>query len=267
MSVNIPLQLNGTPIQELGTEFVKTQELDRDRGLINPIFRDEVDFNNYYTTEYISGVANQNVLYENNYNPTEELEFTDPQQRAKIAGSASLDRPLTVEEKQIELYTDSDLDPRLKQEIRTESQLSGSNLDFSQTQDFVREIQESVKAYNDEKNLYISLVPFTQSRESIARENMKNLINSNLEFPAEGLFDIFSGSYDVLQEQRTSAQKERLRTVERPLAPEGEPKRGQPVQEEKLKSSPSKPPPRPTPSATPRGPRPTPKRNRAKGEL
>jgi hypothetical protein len=116
MSLNIPLQLNGTPIQDLGPEFVKTAELDRDRGLILPTIRDNVDFNNFYTTEYISGVYNQDVILENNYNPEEELDMTDAQARAELAGDASLERPISAEEKEVQLYTDNDLDPRLRQE-------------------------------------------------------------------------------------------------------------------------------------------------------
>jgi len=234
MSINIPLQLNGTPIQELGQEFVKTQEIDRDRGLIDPTIKDNVDFNNFYTTEYISGVANQDLLSQNNYNPTEELEMTDPQARAKLAGDASLDRPLTVEEKEISLYTDSNLDPRLGRQVVKESQLNGENLDFSESQDFVREIQESVKSYNDERNLYITLVPFTQTRAGLLSQELNRSFDFDLEYPASSTFDILSGTYDILSKQRTEKQKRRLRTVERPLAPEGEPRRGKPPQEAKL---------------------------------
>jgi hypothetical protein len=62
MSLNIPLQLNGTPIQDLGPEFVKSAELDRDRGLILPTIRDNVDFNNFYSTEYISSQLSEIML-------------------------------------------------------------------------------------------------------------------------------------------------------------------------------------------------------------
>jgi hypothetical protein len=234
MSVNIPLQLNGTPIYDLGSEFVKTQELDRDRGLIDPTMRDNVDFNNFYTTEYISGVAYQDLLSQNNYNPSEELEMTDPQARSLIVNDASLDRPLTVEEKEISLYTDPSLDPRLDREVVKESQLNGENLDFSQSQDFVREIQESVKSYNDEKNLYISLVPFT-TVQGLRAGLIDNQFDFDLEYPTSSTFDILSGTYDILNKQRTDKQKARLRTVERPLAPEGEPRRGQKTQDFPIK--------------------------------
>jgi hypothetical protein len=231
MSLNIPLQLNGTPIQDLGPEFVKTAEIDRSRGLILPTIRDNVDFNNFYTTEYISGVYNQDVILENNYNPEEELDMTDAQARAELAGDASLDRPISAEEKEVQLYTDNDLDPRLRQEVVTESQLNGSNLDFSESQDFVREIQESVKAYTDEQNLYISLVPFTQQRATVGQD----FFDTDLEFPIGSAFDVIQQSVDELEKARQAELKERLRFIERPIAPKGEPKRGQPPQEEKLK--------------------------------
>ena len=231
MSLNIPLQLNGTPIQDLGPEFVKSAELDRDRGLILPTIRDNVDFNNFYTTEYISGVYNQDVILENNYNPEEELDMTDAQARAELAGDASLDRPISAQEKEIQLYTDNDLDPRLRQEVVTESQLNGSNLDFSESQDFVREIQESVKAYTDEQNLYISLVPFTQQRATVGQ----SFFDTDLEFPIGSAFDVIQQSVDELEKARQAELKERLRFVERPIAPKGEPKKGQAPQEEKLK--------------------------------
>jgi len=254
MSLNIPLQLNGTPIQDLGPEFVKSAELDRDRGLILPTIRDNVDFNNFYTTEYISGLYNQDVILENNYNPEEELDMTDAQARAELAGDASLDRPISAQEKEIQLYTDNDLDPRLRQEVVTESQINGSNLDFSESQDFVREIQESVKSYNDEQNLYISLVPFTQPRAGVA-----SIYDNDLEYPIGSALGNIQDVIDALESQRQEQLRERLRFVDRPIATEGEPRKGKAPQEEKLKpqkksTNTASPSPRPAPR-----PRPNPK--------
>lgn len=261
MSLNIPLQLNGTPIQDLGPEFVKTAELDRDRGLILPTIRDNVDFNNFYTTEYISGVYNQDVILENNYNPEEELDMTDAQARAELAGDASLDRPISAEEKEVQLYTDNDLDPRLRQEVVLESQEAGSNLDFSESQDFVREIQESVKSYNDEQNLYISLVPFTQSRAGI-----DSIYDTDLEFPIGSALGNIQDVIDALESQRQEQLRERLRFVERPLAPEKEPRKGQAPQEEKLK--PQKKTPKSEASSTPSpAPQPAPAPRQTRDEL
>jgi hypothetical protein len=239
---SIPLQQNNIPIQNLGSEFIQVQNINRNRGLIDPLKVDYVDFNNTTSDLYISGIANKNVLLENNYDPSEENIYTDAERQHFIANQASLQRPLTYEEKQLQQYSDADqnLDPRLRQQVVMESNLNGSNLDNSQSQDFVREIQDSVEAYNNELNLYLSKVPYTQSRASLVQEldplNQGNP-SQNL---VSGLYDIIRGVEDDEERKRQERLRSRLRFVSRPTAPAGEPTRGQKPQEEKMKMEPEK---------------------------
>lgn len=239
---SIPLKQNNIPIQNLGSEFIQVQNVNRNRGLIDPLKTDDINFNNTTADLYISGISHKNVLLENNYDPSEENIYTNAERNHFIANQASLQRPLTYEEKQLKLYSDADknLDPRLRQQVVMESNLNGSNLDNSQSQDFVREIQDSVEAYNNELNLYLAKVPYTQSRASLVQEldplNQGNL-NNNM---VSGLYDIIRGVEDEEERKRQEKLRNRLRFVPRPTAPEGEPTRGQKPQEEKMKMAPEK---------------------------
>jgi hypothetical protein len=169
MSIDVPLMYNSdTPISALGSEFAKIQQIDRDRGLIDPYQRS--NYSNGNTTDRINlaGFDVSSIL-QNNQNPSEELYQTDAQARLFLNRNLS-GRPLTETEKQVELYEDHDLDPRVRQELKEEARRYNSNMFSTESQDFVRTIQEDIKNYYDEENLYYQQVPFTQSREGLIRQ-------------------------------------------------------------------------------------------------
>lgn len=239
---SIPLQQNNIPIQNLGSEFIQVQNTNRSQGLITPLFLNDVDFNNHTADIYIDGIPNKEVLLQNNYDPSEDNIYSQAERQNFIANQASLQRPLTYEEKQIQLYSeaDKDLDPRLRQQVVLESNLNGSNLDNSQSQDFVRDIQDSIKNYDDEVNLYLKQVPYSRSRASLIRE--LDPLNADVQSQNvfSGLYDIVRGVEDQQEQERQSKLRQRLRYVERPTAPKGEPTRGKKPMEEKLKPVPPK---------------------------
>lgn len=234
---SIPIQQNNVPIQNLGSEFIQVQNTNRSQGLIEPLFLNDVDFTNTTADIYISGIANKDVLLQNNYDPSEENIYTQAERANFIANQASLQRPLTYEEKQIQQYSeaDQDLDPRLRQQVILESNLNGSNLDNSQSQDFVRQIQDSIKNYNDEVNLYLKQVPYTQSRAELVNELDLYDQGTGTQNAFSSFYDIVSGVEEMQEQERQAKLRQRLRYVERPTAPKGEPTRGPKPQEEKLK--------------------------------
>lgn len=141
-------------INELGSEFQKMQEIDRDRGLIEPISRDPIFSNNNLFAEYnLSGIDNQALLSQNNFDPSEEQFITDGQAMLYIQDQTS-HRGLTKDEADILLTSKYNLDPRLRQNVLQESNRSGSNIYNQQSQDFVKHVQNSKKAYEAEQNLY-----------------------------------------------------------------------------------------------------------------
>lgn len=170
MSIQIPLLFNDdTTINQLGGEFQKMQMLDRDRGLLNPTIRSNYTNRNDTDTINLAGV-DTGVILQNNQNPSEELYQTDAQAALYLSRALGDSRPVSQQDREVELYEDHDLDPRLRQEIVNEAATYGSNMFSLQSQDFVKTIQQDIKGYYDETNLYFQQVPFTQTREGLLRD-------------------------------------------------------------------------------------------------
>lgn len=231
MSLEIPLLLNGRSVNNLGSEFDKIADLDRDRGLINPVTRDPPIFNAESTEINLSGIDNQNVLFENNFDPSEEMSQTDAQAQLFLQQVASLSAPVTNEEKRLDLTEDFDLDPRLRRDLMVSSTLSGSNIFSQQSQDFVREIQDSVKNFNDEQNLYIALVPTTQTRAGLRRELDGGRIKTQ---DAGALASIESALRDIGRSEREQVKARQKRRKD--ILPTRKP-----TQEEKIVPEPAQP--------------------------
>ena len=69
MSVNIPILDDGTPVNQLGSEFNMYQNDQRDRGLISPPMKDE-EYSKSNTSVSVnpSGeLYNQQIIFENNH--------------------------------------------------------------------------------------------------------------------------------------------------------------------------------------------------------
>lgn len=157
MSVEFPLYHDNMPMMSFTNqgEFRKLQELDRDRGLINPPIRDgPVDNSNYRETRNLSGVPNQNLILQNNYDPNEELNQTDLQALQTITDSVNLSGSLT-EIQRLNRDQDTELDPRINDAIHDEAVRIGSNIYNDMSEDFVDDVQRSLMNYIKERDLYI----------------------------------------------------------------------------------------------------------------
>ena len=157
MSVNIPILDDGTPVNQLGSEFNMYQNDQRDRGLISPPMKDE-EYSKSNTSVSVnpSGeLYNQQIIFENNHNPNGIIRYTDAQSLQKLIDSGSLGRQKSEIEKQLELSEDFDLDPELRQKLLTESLMDGGDIFHVKSKDYVDEVQESVRQFNKERNLYL----------------------------------------------------------------------------------------------------------------
>ena len=177
MSIEVPLQYNAdTKISQLGSEFRKMQALDADRGLIDPTIRTNYSDSNTTDKINLAGVDMKDIL-SNNANPSEELYQTDAQARLYLNRALDANqRPLTETEKQIELYEDHDLDPRVRQELLNEANRYGSNMFSLRSQDFVNTIQQDIRSYYDEKKRYYQKFPTKHDKEGVLREYQNTML-------------------------------------------------------------------------------------------
>lgn len=157
MSINIPILDDFVPVGKLGSEFNKYQQDQRDRGLINPTIRDpEYSSTNNSVSVYPEGeLWNQQIIFENNHNPRDLIRYTDAQLLQKLLDNSAYERSKTETEKQLELTQDFDLDPELRNKLLQESVNDGSDIFHTKSRDYVEEIQEGLKQYNKERNLYL----------------------------------------------------------------------------------------------------------------
>jgi hypothetical protein len=157
MSVNIPILDEGVPVNQLGSEFNMYQGDQRDRGLISPTIRDPEYSSSNTTASYRPDgeLWNQQTLFENNHNPKGLMRFTDAQVLQKLLDNSAYERNKTEVEKQLELSEDFDLDPELRGRLLQESLADGSDIFHVKSKDYVDEVQESLRQYNKEKNLYL----------------------------------------------------------------------------------------------------------------
>jgi hypothetical protein len=157
MSVNIPILDEGVPVNRLGSEFNKYQQDQRDRGLIDPTLRDpEYSSTNTSVAVRPDGeLWNQQIIFENNHNPKGLIRYTDAQSLQKLLDNSAYERSKTETEKQLELTEDFDLDPELRGKLLQESLADGSDIFHIKSKDYVDEVQESLRQYNKEKNLYL----------------------------------------------------------------------------------------------------------------
>ena len=157
MSVNIPILDEGVPVNSLGSEFNKYQQDQRDRGLIDPTIRDP-EYSSTNTSVEVrpdGELWNQQIIFENNHNPNDLIRYTDAQSLQKLLNNSAYERSKTETEKQLELSEDFDLDPELRGRLLQESVADGSDIFHTKSRDYVDEVQESIRQYNKEKNLYL----------------------------------------------------------------------------------------------------------------
>jgi hypothetical protein len=155
---NIPLvNGNGKPLT-FGSEFNVLYGGEMVDGLQipqDPILDYKREDGRLFTTLNLGGVDNQSKIFENNDDPSEEYQLTDAQALQNILNSSSLNRPLTEQEKKIQLYTDQPWDERFRQQLIKESIDDRSNIFHKESQDYVNSIRQANESYFRESNLYV----------------------------------------------------------------------------------------------------------------
>ena len=153
---SIPVTQDLIDVDNLGDEYNKIFNIELSNGMILPIN----GMRNYYTgnkqTKYFTdgGLENQDILFKNNFNPNEESRNTQDQYEQMLFNSATLRQPVTEEDRQIDQYTRISLDPRIREGLIEEAKKNHQFNFSTESQDFVDQIRDSIRAYNKEDNLY-----------------------------------------------------------------------------------------------------------------
>lgn len=259
-SIKVPLY--GKPddnmtYNDLGNEFSKMQELDRDRGLIDPTKKNPlISLTNDTDDLYVDGIPNQLQIFENNYNVNDNMIYTDAQQRLRLQHAGSLNPEYTDDELMLIEQLNYDLDPQLRQALYRESTGAGDNIYAQESQDFVKQIQEDVKNYFDEKNLYyagLSTDDIAQAKLSGLTQEQRNILMGD-DTLLDPLASAFVQASRQAGEQRKAQEKLREDIIKEQTGTR------KPTTEEKVKTTKS-PAPRPAPKPSP------PKSKKSKTEL
>ena len=138
------------------SEFAKMYEIDLLGGNFQPVTNIQNHFTGNNTTKFFidGGLENQKLILQNNYNPFEEQTKTTEQARQIIENQSILGNSISQTEREINMYSDSRLDPRLRQQMTMDSLRDVTNLFSAQSEDFVKEVRESYGAFLKEEFLY-----------------------------------------------------------------------------------------------------------------
>jgi hypothetical protein len=161
---NIPiLDQNQTSIIKLNgnklNEFNNIYRLNLNDGLIKPL--------SYYNPTGVpiasytkAGLHNipmtkaRQYLFSNNYDPTEEEQYTDEEMMQFLQNAYNAQPKLTETEKQIQPYENLTYSPEFRQLLINDSIKQNSNSFFLESQDFVKEYQDSINNSLKEANLF-----------------------------------------------------------------------------------------------------------------
>ena len=137
------------------SEFSKVYNLELNNGMFDPTLK----ATNYFTGDnrtvyYTDGHEKQMELFKNNYNTTEDQKTTEDQYKQYVNNQKVLEKPISEQEAEIDMYSNTRLDPRLRNEMVMEAVKSKSNIFNTESQDFVEEVRDSYAYYLGEENLY-----------------------------------------------------------------------------------------------------------------
>jgi hypothetical protein len=137
------------------SEFSKVYNLELNNGMFDPVLKAP----NYFTGDnrtvyYTDGHEKQMELFKNNYNTTEDQKTTEDQYKQYVNNQKVLQQPISEQEAEIDMYSNTRLDPRLRNEMVMEAVKSKSNIFNTESQDFVEEVRDSYAYYLGEENLY-----------------------------------------------------------------------------------------------------------------
>jgi len=208
----------GNP-QTYSSEFDRLYQGEMTGGLMikqDPI----VDFNTgrlYATYDNSGGVPNQEVLFEDGNEDTEEdSKQTNVQALQSILDEQSLKRGLTNQEKRNEIYTDSTFDPRFRKQLVLESIRDNSNMFAINTTDLIEETQRANQSFTRQENLE-TLNPNVNAQLQQVQA-IQNKINSDYD---NGINTAFNSGIDILfnlakEEEQQQRRREAFRARQMP---------------------------------------------------
>lgn len=184
--IKIPTIANDEQVNynNLGSEFSKMISIDRDRNLINPIRTNPpVNINQQNTDYYYDGIANQGLIFQNNYDIKENQLLTTDQQQ-KILNELSLQRPYTADEMELNVLQNFDLDPQIRNLLVQESTRNKDNIYAQESQDFVKQVQKDLASFEKEKNLYkLGIDPLERITSQIDKQEKEQIEKIKKEIP------------------------------------------------------------------------------------
>jgi len=137
------------------SEFSKVYNLELNNGMFDPVLKAPNHFTgNNRTVYYTDGHEKQMELFKNNYNTQEDQKTTEDQYKQYVNNQKVLEQPISEQEAEIDMYSNTRLDPRLRNEMVMEAVKSKSNIFNTESQDFVEEVRDSYAYYLGEENLY-----------------------------------------------------------------------------------------------------------------
>lgn len=135
--------------------------------------------------ENLSMPSVRKYLFENNKDPSEELQYTDAERLQYIQNVFNIQPELSEKEKQIAPYINLPYPPEFRDELVKESIKQNSNVYFLHSQDFVTEYQDSINNMTAEANMYEPSNNSNQVLSSLLTEQIK-LQNINNMLQAKG---------------------------------------------------------------------------------
>jgi hypothetical protein len=129
--------------------------LELNNGMFDPVLKAPNHFTgDNRTVYYTDGHEKQMELFKNNYNTQEDEKTTQDQYKQYVNNQKVLEQPISPQEAEIDMYSNTRLDPRLRNEMVMEAVKSKSNIFNTESQDFVTEVRDSYAYYLGEENLY-----------------------------------------------------------------------------------------------------------------
>jgi hypothetical protein len=137
------------------SEFSKVYNLELNNGMMDPVLKATNHFTgDNRTIYYTDGHEKQMELFKNNYNTQEDQKTTEDQYKQYVNNQKVLEQPISEQEAEIDMYSNTRLDPRLRNEMVMEAVKAKSNIFNTESQDFVEEVRDSYAYYLGEENLY-----------------------------------------------------------------------------------------------------------------
>jgi len=168
------------------SEFSKVYNLELNNGMFDPVLKAPNHFTgDNRTVYYTDGHEKQMDLFKNNYNTKEDQKTTEDQYKQYVNNQKVLEQPISEQEAEIDMYSNTRLDPRLRNEMVMEAVKSKSNIFNTESQDFVEEVRDSYAYYLGEENLYrpdkimrnyIQQAQKINMNDGISEQNIKNVL-------------------------------------------------------------------------------------------